>query len=828
MPISLSALQENFIVIMSYHDGHCMTVRNLVPPEFWGGPYRTIAARIYEFLDRYKKAPKDHIADLLADKLDDKANKREAGLYKDILYGIADQQETINIEYVMKQLESFVKRQSLRAIAIDLAKALQKDTDESLEEAEQLMASSRQQTASVFSPGLRLSNSDRVLDFLDSQTHCFPTGIPELDKRGFGPTRKELWLYIAAAKKGKCIAAGEPVLGSDGSYAPIESFSGCTQAMDEKSFKFRRRKAKLKPNGKKPTVKVITRTGRSVRLTGNHPLLTPNGWVHAEKLNVGDKIASPHTLPVFGTKFMSKHEARLLGFMIADGGMSKKYTLTFSKLDYGIVKMFESCVRSFGCKIKQASHNVGDYYISGDTGPNRVYRWLKGHGLTEVKSKDKVIPSDVFKLQKPPLVQFLQALFTCDGSIYDGNTGANFEYSSTSELLIRQIDHLLTRFGIVASTRRRHQMVNGQDYYSWSLVIRGKSQIEEFAKQIGLLGLKGTYLDALVFKYSKTSRRAPYVSNDRKGDIFWDKIVSIEDAGEAETYDLAVDTNHNFVCGNVLVHNTWMLIQLAKMAMLHRLKVCHITLEMSEERSAQRYMQALFAMSKRKEKSIVTKFNRDSLGRLEGFDEKEISPRLSMDDPKIAAKLQRRIKKFGPRLLDNIIIKQFPTGTLSVRQLEAYLDGLENSERFVPDLLIIDYPDLMNIDKNNYRLSIDEIYKQLRGIFVKRNVAGAIVSQGNRSSEKAKHVGSDNVAEAWSKIAHADCVITYNQTTAEKRMNLARLHVSAGRNDEDRITVVISQNYNMGIFAVDSVLMAGANYWPNIPKVGRDGETEEA
>jgi hypothetical protein len=263
------------------------------------------------------------------------------------------------------------------------------------------------------------------------------------------------------------------------------------------------------------------------------------------------------------------------------------------------------------------------------------------------------------------------------------------------------------------------------------------------------------------------------------------------------------------------------------MAMLHRLKVCHITLEMSEERSAQRYMQALFSMAKRKEIQKVTKFTRDSLGRLDGFAETEMRPKITMDDPKIMDKLARRIKKFGPRMLGNIVVKQFPTGTLTVRQLEAYLDGLESNERFIPDLLIIDYPDLMDVDKNNYRLSIDEIYKQLRGIFVSRNIAGAIVSQGNRSSEKAKHVGADNVAEAWSKIAHADCVITYNQTVAEKKMGLARLYVAGGRNDEDKITLVISQNYAVGLFSVDSILMSGANYWPLLPQVGRDGETED-
>jgi replicative DNA helicase len=474
MTVSLSALQENFVTLLAYDDQNCVAVRNLIPPEFWGGPFREIAARIYEYIDRYKKAPKDHIADLLADKLDDKKSKREATLYEDILISIRDHHEGINSQYVMSQLENFIKRQSMRAVAVDLAKALQRDTDESLLEAESLMRTVTTQSASVFDPGLRLSNKDRVLDFLDHQTHCFPTGIPELDKRGFGPTRKELWLYIAAAKRGK----------------------------------------------------------------------------------------------------------------------------------------------------------------------------------------------------------------------------------------------------------------------------------------------------------------------------------------------------------------TWMLIQLAKMAVLHRLKVVHITLEMSEDRSAQRYMQAFFAMAKRKDTKLITKFQRDQLGRLEGFDEVEMKPSLSMDDPNIRKKLERKIDQFGQRLLDNILVKEFATGTLTCRQLESYLDNLESNERFTPDLLIVDYPDLMDVDKNNYRLSIDEIYKQIRGMGKTRNMAVAVVSQSNRDGEKAKNVGSSHVAEAWSKIAHADCIITYNQTVAEHKMGLARLHVAGGRNDEDKLTLVVSQNYGMGIFAVDSILMTGAAYWQNLPEGGRDGEDE--
>ncbi len=124
MTVSLSALQENFITLLAYDDKHCQTVRNLIEPEFWGGPFQPIAPRLYEYIDRYKKAPKDHIADLMSDKLENK-NKREANLYEDILLSIRNQSDSLNAEYVMSQLENFVKRQALRTMAIDLDKHLQ-------------------------------------------------------------------------------------------------------------------------------------------------------------------------------------------------------------------------------------------------------------------------------------------------------------------------------------------------------------------------------------------------------------------------------------------------------------------------------------------------------------------------------------------------------------------------------------------------------------------------------------------------------------------------------------------------------------------------------
>jgi replicative DNA helicase len=39
-------------------------------------------------------------------------------------------------------------------------------------------------------------------------------------------------------------------------------------------------------------------------------------------------------------------------------------------------------------------------------------------------------------------------------------------------------------------------------------------------------------------------------------DVYWDSIVSIEPDGVGPVYDLTVPGNHNFVAGNIIVHNS--------------------------------------------------------------------------------------------------------------------------------------------------------------------------------------------------------------------------------------------------------------------------------
>lgn len=261
---------------------------------------------------------------------------------------------------------------------------------------------------------------------------------------------------------------------------------------------------------------------------------------------------------------------------------------------------------------------------------------------------------------------------------------------------------------------------------------------------------------------------------------------------------------------------SWLLTHLGKNACMQRKRVLHITLEMSERRCAQRYVQSFFSVSKRQAAVRTTVFKKDDRGHMLDLEFEEIE-RPSLGDAKIRQTLSKRIQKeFKHRL--PLIIKQFPTGMLTVPALTAYLDALERFHKFIPDVLLIDYPDLMKVDASNKRIEVGEIFKDLRGIAVERNIALGTVTQGNRESSKARIVTDAHVAEDYSKIATADIVLTYNQTPEEKKAGLARLFVTNSRNDEDKFMVLISQAYAIGQFCLDSALMT-SDYWTKIDEV---------
>jgi replicative DNA helicase len=248
---------------------------------------------------------------------------------------------------------------------------------------------------------------------------------------------------------------------------------------------------------------------------------------------------------------------------------------------------------------------------------------------------------------------------------------------------------------------------------------------------------------------------------------------------------------------------SWFLIHVGKRALLAGHSVCHISLENSEKLTSQRYIQSFFSMTVREASTLsVPMFERDKSGHYLGSETVEnVTPRLlDTSARQEVIKKMEILKRKKP-----LYIKGFPSGSLTVGQLEGYLDWMAATHNFIPDILLVDYPDLMSIDSRNRRTDTGRIFVELRGQAVRRNHALVTVTQGNRTSADVKVIKGTHVSEDYSKIMTADYIITYNQTDKEHDRGLARLWVEGSRGAAQGFMALISQTYANGQFCLDSV-----------------------
>jgi hypothetical protein len=247
---------------------------------------------------------------------------------------------------------------------------------------------------------------------------------------------------------------------------------------------------------------------------------------------------------------------------------------------------------------------------------------------------------------------------------------------------------------------------------------------------------------------------------------------------------------------------SWFLVQVGKYALLHHKKLLHVTLEISEEKTARRYIQSIFGLTMNQAQNLeVRYFTKDE------HDITIVNTHQIQADPILSkvSEIKNKIEQW--RSCPEWVIKEFPTSTLSIEELTLFIDSLEKAKNFKPDILLLDYADLMKLDTHDLRIDTGRLYKELRGLAVKKGFALVTASQGNRNSATAKLVGTTNVAEDWSKIGTADIVLTYSQTFEEKRLGLARIFVAKSRDSSDGFITLVSQLYPTGQFCLHSTPM---------------------
>jgi replicative DNA helicase len=367
-------------------------------------------------------------------------------------------------------------------------------------------------------------------------------GFYDLDAMTGGLQRSDLIIIAGRPAMGKCLGRFSELILRDGSVTTIEEIFQRRQAelltlADNWKFTFTQPSAFV-DDGIKPVFRVKTRLGRYIETTLTHPYLTMKGWRRLSELQVGDKIAVPRKLEVFGTEILPEYQVKLLGYLIGDGGFTgKKPGLINSNT--AILNDFEEAVRTLnntrtlkggairtkpafaGCSI----NGNGNIYGRDDKPENPLNLWLQELGLWGKQADEKAIPPIVFRLNRSQIALFLNCLFATDGWASVLASGqAQLGFATVSEKLARQVQHLLLRFGIIAALKSRSVSYNNSRHPAWQLDITESESIKTFIAEIGIFGK-----EAAIAKVAEVlATRKPHANRDLIPVEIWEQLAAVK------------------------------------------------------------------------------------------------------------------------------------------------------------------------------------------------------------------------------------------------------------------------------------------------------------
>jgi replicative DNA helicase len=203
----------------------------------------------------------------------------------------------------------------------------------------------------------------------------------------------------------------------------------------------------------------------------------------------------------------------------------------------------------------------------------------------------------------------------------------------------------------------------------------------------------------------------------------------------------------NIILAGTAVGKSLAMCHLAAAALAQGRNVLYITMEMSEEKIAERNDANLFDLPI------------DQISQLSN------------------EMFNHKIKNIASKTHGKLIIKEYPTGAAHVGHFRALLMELKLKKNFVPDIIFVDYLNICassrirgGAESGSYTL-IKSIAEELRGLAVEFNVPVWSATQVTRSGYSSSDVEITDTAESFGLPATADLMIALISTEQLEKMN---------------------------------------------------------
>lgn len=165
---------------------------------------------------------------------------------------------------------------------------------------------------------------------------------------------------------------------------------------------------------------------------------------------------------------------------------------------------------------------------------------------------------------------------------------------------------------------------------------------------------------------------------------------------------------------------------------------------------------------------------------------------------------RKEVEKAIKELKGRIVIKEYSPGRASLDTIESHLRQLQSHNDFIPDIIILDYPDLLRPRKlrKESKEEIDDIYTDLKGLAKDMKTPVIAPSQINRMGARDEIIEGDKVAGSFSKMMIADLSISLSRKRKDKINGTGRFHIMKSRLGPDGMTYEAKIDLNRGFIDI--------------------------
>lgn len=303
-------------------------------------------------------------------------------------------------------------------------------------------------------------------------------------------------------------------------------------------------------------------------------------------------------------------------------------------------------------------------------------------------------------------------------------------------------------------------------------------------------------------------------------DILWDSIVSIKQKNKIEMFDLSIKKNHNFIANSFVVHNSWVLGNHFKYGILKRKRTIFWSIEMTRTEIVPRLNQAFHPMvtgnfeegyymypvfdcelnqlgdCAKRESEVIVKEEKgpDAPVIIDPnhipctkckYTDKFIQTiyyekiwRDYNDIFTVREKIIKVLKKYSK--YGRVIV--YPKYTLTYDRMMQNIEYLIRNEGFIPDILIIDYVDILDIPSHydDYKKE-DERWKLMARLAGTTGCLVITATQANKAGHKAALLDSTHQGGFYGKNRHVNLMVGLNQTPQQKQQGIMDFGITEGR-----------------------------------------------